>query len=300
MTEKIPRWSFSTNAFTRLPLLDALGEIAAAGYEGVEILADSPHLSPVTAGEDEVRGLAERLTFLGLTLASLNANTAVGYYGRDFWEPLFEPSLANPDAAARRWRIEYTRRCIAIARHLGCPHVSITSGRPVSGILPRRSMEILLESLRELAYEAAAAQVRLGIEYEPGLLVENASELGELLDHLDSPWVGANLDIGHSRVAGEELEAVLRRLGDRVFHIHLEDIAGRKHYHLVPGEGDIDFLSVLKLLDRNGYHGFITVELYTCCEKPAEAAKAALRHLHSISSAIQQNKTASRPFAALI
>jgi protein FrlC len=35
--------AFSTNAFTRFPLNEALEAIAACGYDGVEVLADVPH-----------------------------------------------------------------------------------------------------------------------------------------------------------------------------------------------------------------------------------------------------------------
>ena len=38
--------AFSTNAFVRYPVTEAVERIAAAGYEGVELLADVPHLYP--------------------------------------------------------------------------------------------------------------------------------------------------------------------------------------------------------------------------------------------------------------
>ena len=38
--------AFSTNAYTKRPLIDALRGIKRAGFAGVEILADSPHAYP--------------------------------------------------------------------------------------------------------------------------------------------------------------------------------------------------------------------------------------------------------------
>ena len=38
--------SFSTNAFKKYSLLDAVEQIAACGYDGLEILCDTPHLYP--------------------------------------------------------------------------------------------------------------------------------------------------------------------------------------------------------------------------------------------------------------
>jgi sugar phosphate isomerase/epimerase len=212
-------------------------------------------------------------------VANLNANTAMGYYGRDFWEPLFEPSLANPVDAERRWRIDYTRRCIELASFLHCSSVSVTSGRMVPGVSPEASLDLLKQSFRELIPFAGEHAVRLGIEYEPGLLIENCRELASLLDEMGSPLLGANLDLGHSHVSGEDPEAVLDVLKGRVFHIHMEDIAKGKHYHLIPGDGDLDFNRLFTRLRQFRYDGFVTVELYTYPHCPDEAARKSLDHL---------------------
>jgi sugar phosphate isomerase/epimerase len=271
--------SFSTNAFTRFSVFEAVQRIAAAGYEGVEILADSPHIFAPAFTRVDLERLRSLLRETGLQVANINANTAMGYYGRDFWEPLFEPSLANPVDAERRWRIDYTLRCIELASLLQCPSVSITSGRMVPGVSPDGSLNLLKQSLRELIPCAEEHAVRLGIEYEPGLLIENCRELASLLDEMGSPLLGANLDLGHSHVLGEDPEAVLETLKGRVFHIHLEDIAQGKHHHLIPGDGDLDFNLIFTLLRRFGFAGFVTVELYTYPQCPDEAARRSLDHL---------------------
>lgn len=271
--------SFSTNAYTRFSIFEAVRRIADAGYEGVEILADAPHLFPPAFSDSDADRLATLLGETGLKPASINANTAAGYYGRAFWEPLFEPSLANPVETERRWRMDYTRRCIELAARFDCSSVSITSGRMVPGITPEASMELLKESLRELLPTAESHAVRLGVEYEPGLLIERCRDLAALLDELDSPFLGANLDLGHSRVLGEDPETVLQALRGRVFHVHLEDIAGGRHYHLIPGEGDMDFERLFRLLERHRYDGFVTIELYTYPQCPDEAARKALERL---------------------
>lgn len=273
------RFSFSTNAFIRYTVSEAVERIALAGYEGVELLADTPHLFAHSTGERELSELGSLLARVGLRVANINANTAVGFYGRDFWEPLFEPSLAHPDPSLRRWRIDYTKRCLDMAVALNAPCISVTSGRMVPGEAPERSLEHLKVSLGEILDHAASLGVRVGIEYEPGLLIECYAELIRLLKELDSPHLGANLDLGHSHVLGEDPDEVIRGLGDRVFHIHLEDIRGRKHYHLIPGDGDMDIPRLLGLLRTNGYNGFVTVELYTYPHRPDEAAMQSLTYL---------------------
>ncbi|MFZ5866560.1 MAG: sugar phosphate isomerase/epimerase family protein, partial [Thermodesulfobacteriota bacterium] len=264
--------SFSTNAFVKHSVFEAVERIASVGYKGVELLADIPHLYADSVTEADLERLKALLDRTELHVANINANTAVGYYGRAFWEPLFEPSLAHPDSDLRRWRIDYSKKCVDIAASLGAPTVSITSGRPVSGILPTKSMVLLHGSLQELLEYAAERSVRIGIEYEPGLLVERYEELAALIEAMDSPHLGANLDLGHSHVLGEDPEIVIRGLGSRIFHVHIEDIKGTKHYHLIPGTGDMDFPKLLATLTRHGYEGFVTVELYTYPDRPEQAA----------------------------
>ncbi|MBI5559449.1 MAG: sugar phosphate isomerase/epimerase [Deltaproteobacteria bacterium] len=270
--------SFSTNAFTRFSLCEAVAKIAAAGYAGVEILADMPHLFAAPAAETELPEVQRALRDAGIQAANLNANTAIGYYGRGFWEPLFEPSLAHPEEKERRWRISYTKKVIDFAAILCAPAVSVTSGRPVPGCSPEKGLLLLRDSLAEILDYAGDLGIQIGLEYEPGLLIENCDELAPFLDVMDHPWLGANLDLGHSHLLGEEAEAVISRLGEKIFHVHLEDIRDRKHFHLIPGLGDINFQQVLASLHKQ-YDGFVTVELYTYPQAPEEAAARARVYL---------------------
>jgi sugar phosphate isomerase/epimerase len=66
----------------------------------------------------------------------------------------------------------------------------------------------------------------------------------------------------------------------------LEDIAAtRVHYHLIPGEGVIDFAATLQALQSIGYQGWITIELYTCHENPDAAARLARERILTIAQA---------------
>ncbi len=274
--------SFSANAFVRFGVFEAVEMIARIGYDGLELLADAPHLYADSVTDYHLEKLRTILDKTGLKVANINANTAIGFYGREFWEPLFEPSLANPDRELRQWRIEYSKKCIDMAQVLNCPCISVTSGRAVPGVDPNRSMELLEESMTELLDYAEKKSVRIGIEYEPGLLIECCDELIAFIDKMESNYLGANLDLGHSHLLGEDPEQVIRELSSKIFHLHLEDIRDRKHYHLIPGTGDMDFRNLFKSLDRIGYKGFATVELYTYPHEPESAALRSLSYLKNV------------------
>jgi sugar phosphate isomerase/epimerase len=59
----------------------------------------------------------------------------------------------------------------------------------------------------------------------------------------------------------------------------VEDIPGRKHYHLIPGQGTIAWADVRDALHAIDYSRFLTVELYTHTANPQEAAEASFRFL---------------------
>ena len=80
-----------------------------------------------------------------------------------------------------------------------------------------------MESLKHICEAAAKYGVKLGIEYEPGLLVERAVELAEVIERVGSPELGANLDIGHSYLDGESPEAAVALLAGRIWNVHVED-----------------------------------------------------------------------------
>lgn len=275
--------SFSTNAFTGYTAAEAVRKIAGIGYAGVELLADVPHLFMDDLDLKMIEDVGRAVEETGIEVSNINANTVRGYYGYGpFWDPLLEPSLSSSDEPARAWRIEYTKRCVDLARELDCRNVSVTSGHIYPGSTPEEATARLKESLSEIAGYAEENGVRIGVEYEPGLLIEYSSELRALIDTIPSACIGANLDLGHSHCVGEDPEAVFERLCDRVFHVHLEDIKGRVHYHLIPGLGDMDFAKLFGLHRKYNYDGFITVELYTYSEEPEDAARKAYEYLERL------------------
>jgi sugar phosphate isomerase/epimerase len=144
------------------------------------------------------------------------------------------------------------------AKAIGAKNISITSGRCLAGMPPQLAEKQFAESIWPILDRADKLDVNVGIECEPGLFLEYATELREWIDRIKSPRLGANLDIGHSQVLGEDLAEAITLLGDRIWNLHVEDIPGRKHY---------------------GYQRFATVELYTHTADPQKAAEQSWRFL---------------------
>ncbi|MBX0296133.1 sugar phosphate isomerase/epimerase family protein [Haloarcula nitratireducens] len=270
--------AFSTNAYTEYALPEAVRRIADRGYEGVELLGDDPHAYFPAFDHERERALSEALDETGISVSNINANTAMGYYDDAPPSAFFEPSIITADDGDRTWRIAYTKRAIDLAAAVGAPAVCLATGRPLPGNPPERAREYLLDSLHEILDYAEPREVEVGIEFEPELLVECTTDVLELIDEIGRDSLGVNLDIGHAAVYGEDVAEAIYRSAGRITGIHLEDIEGGrrgKHYHRIPGEGDLDFRTVFDSLDDIGYEGFATLELYTYSDDPDHAATRA-------------------------
>lgn len=274
--------AFSTNAYTRFELPEAIRRIGDAGYDGVELLADAPHAFLTEFEADDRTELQETLETTGISVSNVNANTATGYYDDAPESSFFDPTIITDDEEKRAWRVSYTKKAIDLANAVGAPAVCVATGRPEPGNPPEQAREHLLNSLHDILDHAESVGVDVGIEFEPELLIECTDEVLDLLDTVDRDALGVNLDIGHAAVYGENPAESVRQCAGQITGVHLEDIVGGrrgKHYHRVPGEGDIDFEAIFQALDDIGYDGFGTLELYTYPDTPDQAAQQALEVL---------------------
>ena len=271
--------AFSTNAFTRFSLLDAIKAIKEAGYAGVEILADVPHAYPERIDAHLISDVSRALATTGLAVSNINCNCSFGYWKDAPPEPYFEPSLISPNAGHRADRIRMILKTIEFASEIGARNISITTGRTLGGMPPEQAGNQLVESLKPILECAERLSIDIGIECEPGLFLEWTDELKAWIDRLGSPRFGANLDIGHSQVLGESISGAIRKLAGRIWNLHVEDIPGQKHYHMIPGEGTIDWIGVRDALWDIKYDRFASVELYTHTADPHTAAKKSYQFL---------------------
>src|SRR2546421_609458 len=271
--------AFSTNAFTRFSLLEAVRAIKSAGYAGVEILADVPHAWPDSFDARQITDLRREVEKLGLAVSNINANCSFGYWKDAPPEPYFEPSLISPNPQHRKDRARLILKTLDLAKAVGAANISITSGRSLAGMPPIPAAKQFTESIKPILDRADALGINVGIECEPGLFLEFVTELKEWIDRLNHPRFGANLDIGHSQVLGENIPDCVRLLGKSIWNLHVEDIPGRKHYHMIPGQGTLDWAGLRDALKEINYTRSLTAELYTHTEKPHEAAEKSFQFL---------------------
>lgn len=274
--------AFSTNAFTRFSLIDAINAIADAGFKSIEILADVPHAYVATMSSTEQLEIEKVLQSRGMTISNINANCTFGYWKDAPSEPYFEPSLISPNPKHRQDRIDLILKTLDLASYWGAQNISITSGRCLGGMPPDKAAVQLVESLKPILDRAEQAKVNVGIELEPGLFLEYVDELRDWISKLNHARFGANLDIGHSIVIGETIEHATKTLAGRIWNMHIEDLPGRKHYHMIPGTGTFDWAELKRCLHSIQYERALTVELYTCTQDPHGAARQSYAFLSQV------------------
>jgi sugar phosphate isomerase/epimerase len=268
------KFAFSSNAFLDRTLDETISVLAEIGYDGIEIMADVPHAYPLHFTDEDIRRTRKLLARKRIQISNVNAfmHNADG--------DTYHPSWIERDPAERTRRIEYTLRCIDLAEKLGAPHISTEPGGPLEGISSEEGFSYFLEGLRAIENRARDKGIRVLIEPEPGLLIENSSEFLGIYGKLDPAVFGLNFDIGHFFCVGEDPSALVSRLKDCAPHFHLEDIdASRRHHHLMLGDGAIDIPGVLERIENTGFSGFVTVELYTYSEDAEGAARRAFQYL---------------------
>lgn len=263
---------YSTNAFVKYTLADALDEIAALGFRGVEIMGDTPHLYPPDYDDGRLSELKSAIAARGLTVTNINSFTlfAVG--------DTYLPSWIEPDPHRRRIRIQHTLDSLRIAHALGCPNISVPPGGPLeTGMTRKEAFALLYEGLEQVVPTAEELGVRILVEPEPDLLMESTAEFKPFVEAVASDMVGLNFDIGHFFCVGEDPASAFETLFQWVGHVHVEDIAAtREHNHLIAGRGAIDFDAMFKMMADLGYRHHMSLELYTYKDDPQGAGKESM------------------------
>lgn len=293
--------AFKINAFANKPNLLEYGmrTISEAGFTSVGLVFDKPFLWVKDFRPSRIREIEKMLRHYNLTVASVSSCTASG-----FWRPdddftpagqRFGPSFTSTDAQERRIRVDHTENVINFALALGCRYVDTSTGYQPGTMSFSHAWKLTRQCLAEICDYAEKRNVSVNIEYEPGefgpggLFVGDAHTLLAMIADVGSPALGANLDVGHSYVCAEDIPATVRMLDDRLRVVELDDIASvrdnrgilrRRHYHLVPGEGEISYPSIFEALDEVKFQGPVIVELYSLYDKnPEEACKRTYTYL---------------------
>ena len=267
---------YNTNGLRDHGLLEAVDLLADLGYAGVAVSIDHGALAP---GDPQTPRQLERLSRL---LEQREMRSVIETGARFLLDPRHkhEPTLVSPDAQARRRRIAFYRHALDCAAALGGDCLSLFSGVVRDGVAPEEVRARLAEGLTEVLDEAAARGVVVGLEPEPGMVIDTVDAFAAFAARLGRDDLRLTLDVGHVHCQGEgPLEAIAARCADRLVNVHVEDMRRGVHEHLMIGDGELDFPATIAALASSGYRGGVYVELSRHSHMAPQAARRALEVL---------------------
>jgi inosose dehydratase len=117
----------------------------------------------------------------------------------------------------------------------------------------------------------------LTFHHHMGTVVQDPDEVERMMANTDPEYVSLLFDTGHFTYCGADPLEMVKKYVNRIKHVHLKDIRPevvkevkdndlsflegvRRGAFTVPGDGCIDFDPIFKVLEENGYEGYMLVE----------------------------------------
>ncbi len=243
-----------------IPLSTCLSEMAEAGFTGTELGTKYPR---------DAATLLPLLQAHGLRLAS-------GWCSGN---------LVNQDAEAE-WRAIAPHVALLQAAGVRAMVYGEVSNTVHGNIQTPLSQRVRLDDAALQRYGArlttladrlqSEAGMRLAFHHHVGTIIETEDDILRLMA-CTGESVGLTFDTGHATFGGADPLALLKACVARVAHVHLKDVrppviaSTREHNDsflnavlagafTVPGDGVIDFASVLACLKAANYSGWVVVE----------------------------------------
>jgi sugar phosphate isomerase/epimerase len=219
-----------TDSVSHLPFERALDVAQQLGLSSVEVAtgnwSEAPHadLDALVSSEQARAEFAGKVSSRGLTISALCANG----------------NQLHPTTGKEHDKV--VNDTISVASALGIPTVVLMSGLPGAkgdstpnwittawppenlAVLDYQWTEIAIPYWKNLAAFARDKGVRLAVEACGGQLVHNVSTMQRLIEATGADVVGANLDPSHLMWMGADIPAVIRALGEHIFHVHAKDV----------------------------------------------------------------------------
>lgn len=263
MRVSVSMWSYVSHFQQgKTDVLGFLDTAKALGVDGVELLdffwKDR---------DTELPKVKEKLKELGLVVSAFAT-------GNDF---------TDTDPAARLEAVEHIKGAVDTAVELGTDKLRVFAGHH-DEVGFEKAFGWIIEGLKASAEYAATKGIYLCLENH-GTLAGRGEQVKAILDAVDSPYLLANPDTGNFMTVNQNPVDAVRIIASRTGNVHFKDLRHAKpeeteHVYVglegtrvigtSIGEGDVDLVSIVKLLKEAGYNGFLTIE-YEGAEDPETA-----------------------------
>jgi len=170
-------------------------------------------------------------------------------------------------------RMDELDQAIRACQILGCDKVRVFTGSRVAE--PHSMFPRIAEVLGEMARVAEEAKIHLLVENEESCNVATSAELAGLLETIPSKWIGLNWDPQNALEYNErpfpDGYALLPK--SRIENVQI------KAKGVLEGPEKLDWKSILRALERDGYRGEIGLETHIFDGTLIAAAHASMREI---------------------
>ena len=267
----------------------------AMGYDGLELACWGNHLNLKEAVEDDryikdIKKLLKQYDLEVYALATHIIGQCVGDYNDPRLNNFAPPELADKPEAIRKWAVTNMKYAAIAAKKLGCKVVTGFTGSPIWKYMYSfpQTTEAIIEAGYQEIYDLWSpildvfkeSGVQFALEVHPAEIAFDYYSTKRLLEKFaDRPEFGLNFDPSHLIWQGIKPELFLMDFAHRVYHVHMKDAAvtldgrnGLLGSHVDFGElnrgwnfrslghGDVDFENIIRVLNKVGYRGPLSVE----------------------------------------
>lgn len=155
------------------------------------------------------------------------------------------------------------------------------------------SVQQILEYVHQNRYATRICLEPKPFEPRSHILYGTTGQALCLVNEINDPSFGINLDMGHSLIAGENLEdqlALICRYG-KLFHTHFDDNDQQADIDLPPGTVNfIRLVSIMYVLDQAGYDGWYGLDLFPYRDDPVEFMALSVENLNLAQAVVELMK----------
>lgn len=239
-----------------LPLDVVCAKVAAAGYDGIDLVYDD------VIGRTE----AERVDPAVIPEIAARHQLGLGYLA-------CHSTLVSPVAAAREAGLARLREGVDVAATLGIGTVCTLAGDGyydpgLSALLSRsEAWRQCASGLSDACSHALERDVNISLELLGGSLINRIEVLERMLSAVDAPNLRVTVDLAAFYLCVQPFEPVrdaIRRLAERIDVVHLKDVVGpyctgRPNFTWFGG-GIVNFREVSQALADIHFDGIASVE----------------------------------------
>jgi sugar phosphate isomerase/epimerase len=243
---------FGAMNFPIRPVVDELADIAALGFDYLELTMDPPqaHYSTVRQQMDSIASALDAHSLDIICHLPTFVSTA------DLTDSLREASLQE------------MFHSLEVAVELGCQKVVLHPGH-IGGLgvyVKETALARANDSLASIINRAQALGLCVCLEnmFPKCRAFFQPVDFVEILQKF--PDLKLTLDTGHANIDspdGRRILEFIEKFGHRIGHLHVSDNYGERDDHVAVGAGTIDFAKVVEALKKWGYDDTATLEIFT-------------------------------------